>query len=135
LVLDLLKPTSGADERTADASSKEAFEERSNRFIPATEAQWFFDSWISKCYGLIAAESKSDLDRAEQTVFFNRSLGQLTAGTSRRVLGADASYVPVMAFPESYNSVVLNHTQFFVPSPITPLNWAKAAHILARTQL
>lgn len=122
--------TGGVDDRTADASSKEAFNDRASRFIPATEAQWFFDSWISKCYGILFQESKSRLDRAEQLRFFNRALGQVTANTS--VQGADGTLVPSLAFPESLNTVALHHAQFFVPSPITPLNWAKASYLLAR---
>jgi hypothetical protein len=120
------------DERTADTSSREGFETRNSRFIPATEAQWFFDSWISKCYGLFYKESNLAADRAEQIRFFNRALGQATAG---KVRGADGAYVPELAFPESYNTVALDHSQFFVPSPITPLNWAKASYLLARQEM
>ncbi len=120
------------DLTTADTSSEEAYETRNSRFIPSTEAEWFFDSWISKCYGLIQRESKSEVDRAEQVRFFNRALGQLTAGNQ---LGADGVKVPALAFPESYNTVALDHSQFYVPSPITPLNWAKASYLLARQEM
>lgn len=133
--LDLTQASGVTDERTADTSSREGFETRNSRFIPATEAQWFFDSWISKCYGLFYKESKLEADRAEQIRFFNRALGQITAGSSKKVMGADGAYVPELSFPESYNTVALHHSQFFVPSPITPLNWAKASYLLARQEM
>ncbi len=120
---------------TGDNSQREDFSARASHFIPATEAQWFFDSWISLCYGVIHSETRSESDLAEQVRFFNRALGQVTAGTSRRVLTADGSVAAPLNFPESYNTVAVNHSQFFVPSPIVPLNWAKATYLLAKQVL
>ena len=123
------------DPTTDNTSGLESFETRNSRFIPSTEAEWFFDSWVSKCFGLIYKESKDELDHAEQIRFFNRALGQITGGTKGKVLGADGAAVPELSFPESYNTVALNHSQFYIPSPVTPLNWAKASYLVARQEL
>lgn len=69
-------------------------------------------------------------------VFFNRALGQITGGsTTSRGLAADGRPVSPLALPESYNVIVSGDAQYFVPSPITPLNWAKACLMLALEEL
>ena len=64
----------------------------------------------------------------------NRAIAQLTGGTKENpMLGADGLPVQANAFPESYNTLVdlKSGEEHFVPSPITPLNWAKATLRLA----
>jgi hypothetical protein len=61
-------------------------------------------------------------------------LAQITGGTeSKPLFGADGRPVKPLSLPESYNTVVDMATgeKFFVPGPITPLNWAKASLHLA----
>jgi hypothetical protein len=64
--------------QTADASSIEAFAVREAKFIPGTEAQWFFDSWMSVVYGRMFKETKEPAYRERQIYHFNRALGQIT---------------------------------------------------------
>ena len=120
-----------------DCSSSEKFAARSESLVPGTEAQWFFDSWLSKIWGLLYAEYGQAEFLEKQSWHFNRGLAQLTegdAGTS--VQGADGKQVFAFAFPESYNVVLgKNGAKEFLPSPITPLNWAKASNLLAFEQM
>lgn len=126
--------TSGGDvdKRTDDTSSESSYLERGSKFIAGTEAQWFFDSWLSLCHGVLFKEGGAAIDRAYELEFLNRSLGQIT---SAHALNAEGNPVPSLALPESYNSLVSGNRQIFVPSPITPLNWAKASLLLALEQL
>ncbi len=121
----LAPPAAGVeDERTADFSAEEDFQRRTDRMIPGTEAQWFFDSWVSKVCGMLGM-------RDEQEKFFNRAVGQLTSGET----GADGKPVPAFALPESWNTIVEDGKKRFAPSPITPLNWAKCSLLLALDEL
>ncbi len=115
-------------EKTDDSSSASKFAARGKQFLEGTEAQWFFDSWMSIALGSVYETTKKSEYRRSQIEFLNRALGQLT-GESR--LGADGRPVPGLALPESYNTVVDKGDRFFAPSPITPLNWAKATLRLA----
>ncbi len=111
-------------EKTRDFSSEKDFFDRSRSFKKGKEAQWFFDSWFSFCLGEVYRESGDENYYDEQIYFFNRALGQITGGTLEDpVKGADGLPVPSFELPESYN-VTANG---FAPSPITPLNWAKAS--------
>ena len=74
--------------------------------------------------------------RERQLEFFNRALGQITGGTKRNPqLGADGNPVPPFSLPESYNTIIKANSQYFAPSPIVPLNWAKASLWLALEEL
>lgn len=115
-------------QKTDDTSSAGSFAARGKQFLEGTEAQWFFDSWMSLALAVVYAETKAPEHRREQIRFLNRALGQLT-GENR--LGADGRPVPALALPESYNTIVDKGDRFYVPSPITPLNWAKASLRLA----
>ncbi len=115
-------------EKTDDTSSASSFAKRGKQFLNDTEAQWFFDSWMSVAYAALLKETGRPEFRAGQLKHFNRALGQVT-GDNR--LGADGRPVPGMALPESYNTVVDGTDRFYAPSPITPLNWAKASLRLA----
>lgn len=134
-----LKPSTGSSEavsHTDDTSSDESFADRGQQFIPDTEAQWFFDSWVSVIYGQLYKEKRDEILRERQLYHFNRALAQLTGGTSKsKWLGADGKPVPALVPPESYNQLVSGDTHLFVASPITPLNWAKAGLRLALEEL
>lgn len=126
-----------ADSNTNDTSSAQSFADRGKRFLPDSEAQWFFDSWYSTAAGILFSRYHDAKYRAFQIRFLNRALAQITGGTPQKpVLGADGKPVKPMALPESYNSVVdpRTHERFFAPSPITPLNWSKASLRLALRQ-
>lgn len=129
-----LKPTDAGETNplTDDHSTEAAFTDRARQFIPGTEAQWFFDSWLSQCYGILYAQTGLEADYHRQVHHFNRALGQITAPG---MLGADGRPVPEFALPESYNTLVEGQTRRLVPSPITPLNWSKACLALSLTAL
>ena len=127
-----------ANANTDDTSSRQAFIERAKKGLTGTEAQWFFDSWLSVAYAELNARFPDPHYRAEQLKHLNRALAQVTGGTREHpVLGADGKPVPFDALPESYNTVVDPTTgaHHFVPSPITPLNWAKATLRLALSRI
>jgi hypothetical protein len=119
---------SEADSRTDDHSGADAFAARASRLIPDTEAQWFFDSWVSQCYGILYQQNGDEADYARQVIHFNRALCQLTGPDD---IAADGNSVPEFSLPESYNTLVQNGKRAFAPSPITPLNWSKACLVLA----
>ncbi len=124
------------DAHTDDTSSNESFALRGAKFIADTEAQWFFDSWLSLIYGQLYQSNKKKIYLDLEVQHLNRALAQLTGGEgSNRVLGADGKPVPSLIPPESYNQLVEGSMQRFVPSPIAPLNWAKASLMLALQQL
>jgi hypothetical protein len=110
---------------TDDTSTLEKFADRGKKFIEGSEAQWFFDSWYSTCATLIG---QSD----EGVVFFNRALSQITGDSG---LSADGHKVKAFALPESYNTLIFSKERVFAPSPITPLNWAKASLSITLAEL
>ena len=121
--------TGETDSRTDDHSTQDAFSERASRLIPDTEAEWFFDSWMSQCYGILYRTSGDEKDYHRQVAHFNRALCQITGAGD---VGADGNPVPELSLPESYNTLVeKNGDRYYAPSPITPLNWAKACMRLA----
>lgn len=126
-----------AESHTDDTSTSDAFADRGKRLIAGSEAQWFFDSWLSVAYATLATKFKDPAYRAGQVKYFNRAVAQVTGGTTEQpILGADGKPVPPHALPESYNTVVDSRgKRVFAPSPITPLNWAKATLRLAVEEL
>ncbi len=118
---------------TDDHSGEAAFASRAGRFIPGTEAQWFFDSWVSRCFGVLYQDSGEEADFKKQVLYFNRALCQITGNED---LGADGKPVASFSLPESYNTLVgADGKRRLVPSPITPLNWSKACLTLALESL
>ncbi|MCI1635257.1 hypothetical protein [Bifidobacterium sp.] len=121
-------------------------------FIEGTEAEWFFDSWYAKCCLLVAQQIESGQElsaadsaaesrylqnpqslvvalRATAVRHLNRALGQVTG---EGMISADGKVVAPNLLPESYNHIVSKQrdgstTMWSVPSPIAPLNWAKAS--------
>ncbi|GHS92598.1 hypothetical protein FACS1894139_12100 [Planctomycetales bacterium] len=113
-----------------------SYAERKRSFIPGTEAQWFFDSWFATAALIVYAETKEPADLATATRFANRAFGQLTGTVGdREVVAADGQKAPTFALPESYNHVVADGRVFVAPSPIIPLNWAKASLTLMLKEL
>lgn len=116
---------------TGDTSSDAAFRQRLSRLIPDTEAQWFFDSLCALARLHLAERTadpqlrQQDLHRA--AIHIKRALGQITGSA----LAADGRPVREWQTPESINTVVLAGRRLAFPSPITPLNWAKAGLDLA----
>ena len=129
-------PTETDQGKTGDTSSAGQFKAREKRLITGSEAQWFFDSWYSIAAGLVYQASGKRADRSLQLEHFNRALGQITGAKSGDLVrGADGARVPALSLPESYNVIVVGARRYFVPSPIVPLNWAKACLTLAELQL
>jgi hypothetical protein len=127
-------PSTAADEPTltGDSSSDAAFRARLARLLPDTEAQWFFDS-LCVLARLHLAETTADPRLRQQdlhraAVHLKRALGQITGPTAP---AADGEPVRPWQAPESINTVVLGGRSYLLPSPITPLNWAKAGLDLA----
>jgi hypothetical protein len=129
----------------------ESHKKREESFIHGTEAEWFFDSWYAKCCLIVAEEiegmagvegaegagkdappsgraAKPDALRADAVKSLNRAFGQITG---EGMLSADGKPVPPMVPPESYNHIVAPEAHEYwswpAPSPIAPLNWAKAS--------
>lgn len=97
---------------------------REEKFIEHSEAQWFFDSWMAKCYLILNSENPNQkyIDKAFEHT--NRSLGQFTGKDMYAANGAPAQ---AFALPESYNAIVWNDRYYRLPSPMLPLNWANAS--------
>jgi hypothetical protein len=127
----------------------ESHAKRESGFIEGTEAEWFFDSWYAKCALIVAKEIEDAAPRTpvgqeksrivvsddtpkilRQTALrhMNRALGQITG---EGMLSADGKEVAANLLPESYNHIVDtrpgSQQSWPVPSPIAPLNWAKAS--------
>ena len=114
--------------RTDDCSRPEDFVRRSAGRPPDSEAEWFFDSWLALTWLRRFERTKSPSDRRRAEAHVARALRQRTGPNA---LGADGKLVPAGAFPESYNVVFRDGHRHYAPSPITPLNWAKASLALA----
>jgi hypothetical protein len=128
----------------------ESHRKREESFIPGTEAEWFFDSWYAKCCLIVAkdieaagAGSAADADALRQKAVkhLNRAFGQITG---EGMYSADGKPVPPKVPPESVGHIVASDEnatagagkpEFWpAPSPIAPLNWAKAALTLALSE-
>ncbi|MDA8791825.1 glycoside hydrolase family 15 protein [Bacteriovoracaceae bacterium] len=128
-------------ELTGDASSDELFLARFKKIIPNTEAQWFFDSKISMIYSQFYQntinENLKQQAKYKAIYHYKRALGQITGSFNKQqpILAADAKEVRNFQVPESINTIVIDEKKYYVPSPITPLNWAKAGLILSGLEL
>lgn len=129
------KKSSGLTE-TGDTSSQGAFHERFKNLIPHTEAQWFFDSLIVLARlhlaSITADPVRKRLDIHLATIHLKRALGQITGDVEETpLIAADGTPVRPFLTPESINTVVIEGKPFLLPSPIVPLNWAKASLSMA----
>ena len=127
-------------ELTGDASSDDLFLRRFKSLTPNTEAQWFFDSKISMIYSQMF-QSSLDRNLKKQARYkaiyhFKRALGQITGSQKEgALLAADGKPVRNLQVPESINTVIMSGKKYYLPSPITPLNWAKASLLMAGMDL
>ncbi|MBI4865224.1 MAG: hypothetical protein HY815_33925 [Candidatus Riflebacteria bacterium] len=117
---------------TGDTSSREAFLWRLGQLTPGSEAQWFFDSLLALAR-LGLARTTDDPRLGEQdvhaaAVHLKRALGQLTGDPA---VAADGKSVRPLQPPESINTVIIDGHRYHLPSPITPLNWARAGLSMA----
>jgi len=106
-----------------DADEK-SIKKREQNFIAGTEAEWFFDSWVSLCYQKLEMKKES-------YIHLSRALGQISGANQ---MLADGSKAPENCLPESYNFIVNGENLLFaraVASPIIPLNWSKSTLTLA----
>ncbi|NPU84464.1 MAG: hypothetical protein HPY65_08230 [Syntrophaceae bacterium] len=121
---------------TEESSSRDAFLRRGENLIPGTEAQWFFDSLLSLARLQLAAMSRDgkrrERDRFLAVVHLKRALGQLTGSFGGNpVLAANGEILEPLLPPESINTLMIGGRVHWLPSPITPLNWARAALSMA----
>lgn len=145
-------PTSGAESGdtksglTDDSSSFADFMKRFSNMPPFSEAQWFFDSkqamiWLE--LAKIDGKKKDPLSvrRHENDVrmailHVKRALGQLTGPIGGRpLITADGHAAGEFLIPESINTVIVDGRSYLLPSPIVPLNWAKASLAMALKRL
>jgi len=103
------------EERTVDFSDD--MEKRDKMLKPGTEAQWcIFDPVVSVIYGKRYISSSKTEDLIQQTYYFNRSLGQITANDFSRGGGK---------CPEAY--YMEDSTKgIYVPNDHVPLAWTQA---------
>ncbi len=107
---------------TTDHSDLGAFTSRGSSLRWGDEAQWFFDSWLSAGLSRFVRASARDAYERETALrcawlALQRAVAQIT---------------PQYECPESYNVV---SEAVFTPSPICPLEWAKASLRLAFSEM
>jgi hypothetical protein len=140
----------------------ESHRKREESFIPGTEAEWFFDSWYAKCLLIVANEIANQTSsvpsrtnpsprlpadpasaaralRRDAVKHLNRAFGQITG---EGMYAADGRPVPAMAPPESVGHILAPPApsdapgeSWPAPSPIAPLNWARASLTTALGEL
>ena len=112
---------------SANSSSADNFAKRFSTLMPNTEAQWFFDSKLSWIRIELSKMSKDPaqirIDKKLAATHLKRAVGQITG---KNQISADGKAVAEMLVPESINTVVIDGKHYYLASPITPLNWAKA---------
>ncbi len=101
-----------------------SFLKREKSFIKYTEPQWFFDSWFALSSLQIYKETGDLFFYKDAVKYMNRSLSQLT---DSNMYAANTDKLESMQLPESYNFIYNGDMIIAIPSPITPLNWAKAS--------
>lgn len=130
----------GEPDLTGDASSDDLFLARFKSFMPNSEAQWFFDSKLSMIYSGLYKNSKNlrfnKIAKYKAIYHLKRAIGQITGSTNGSlILAADGKEVRDFQIPESINTIKFNNEVYYAPSPITPLNWAKASLTMAMIEL
>lgn len=121
---------------TGDASSHAVFLERFKNLMPHTEAQWFFDSLLVLARLHLASVTADPVQKRQDihlaTIHLKRALGQITGSFDGiPLIAADGTNVHAFLAPESINTVIIDGKIFLLPSPIVPLNWAKASLSMA----
>lgn len=136
---NLTKESAPTPSETGDTSGLSEFLGRLEKLPPGTEAQWFFDSKLALMRLELRkfALKRKDHQQAEQdltlaSLHIKRALGQMTGHRGDRLLvTADGRPVKDWLLPESINTVLMDGKVYLLPSPIAPLNWAKASMSLA----
>ena len=65
-------------------------------------------------------------------IHIKRALGQITGSMQNsKLMSASGEMVEDFVTPESINTIIINNQSYYLPSPITPLNWAKATLFIA----
>ena len=121
---------------TGDTSSHTAFLARFKNLMPNTEAQWFFDSLVVLARLHLASVTSDAVQKRQDihlaTIHLKRALGQLTGSfEGSSLIAADGTDVAAFLAPESINTVMIDGKTVLLPSPIVPLNWAKASLSMA----
>ncbi len=113
---------------TDDASSVEEFAKRAKGRFEDSKVQWFFDSMLAlammNLYDKYSQEFNKDKYFNKVAWHLKRALAQMTAGD---YITADGQPVNAELLPESINVIIFDEQRYYLPSPITPLNWAKAS--------
>ena len=134
------KASLGGPTATGDSSKVDDFLKRLRKFIPNSEAQWFFDSKLAIMRAKLSRMTKDRQQKAQDLalakIHFKRALGQITGEHNGvKLITADGATVKPWLLPESINTIVIDGKRSYLPSPITPLNWAKAGLIMALAEM
>lgn len=131
---DVLSPISGA--KTALYESITSWNKGYMPHRQPNDAQWFFDSCFADLYYHLSLMEKDSLGKAYYLkygdIHLKRALAQLTGPNA---FAANGAYLDALQLPESINTVFDSfYSTRPLPSPISPLNWAKAAMQMALTR-
>ncbi len=126
------KKTQNEPSLTGDSSDAASFQARENAMPAHTEAEWFFDSMLAlayiNCYQSNKLPTTQRNIKAKAAYHIKRALAQMTKSNT---LAADGALLKGELLPESINTLKIKDQKHYAPSPITPLNWAKASLALA----
>lgn len=99
------------------------------------DAQWFFDSCFADLYYHLSMMEEESLAKAYYLktgdIHLKRALAQLTGLNAYAANGAS---LEPLQLPESINTVESSGKTVSLPSPISPLSWAKASMQMALTR-
>lgn len=100
------------------------------------DAQWFFDSCFADIYYHLSMLEQAHLTKAyylkQGDIHLKRALAQLTGP---KAYAANGQPLSAFELPESINTVLDScNSTHPLPSPISPLSWAKAALQMALTR-
>lgn len=102
----------------------------------SSDAQWFFDSCFADLYYHLSMMERGVLAKAyylkQGDIHLKRALAQLTG---LNAFAANGELLDPLQLPESINIVFdFSYSTRPLPSPISPLSWAKAAMQMALTR-
>jgi len=99
------------------------------------DAQWFFDSNFAQIYYHLASLQSEPIARTyyirQGDIHLKRALGQFTGPDA---IAANGEKLKPWQLPESINTVMESSGIHPLPSPICPLNWAKAVFLMALSE-
>ncbi len=102
----------------------------------SSDAQWFFDSCFADVYYHLSMMEKEASAKAyylkQGDVHLKRALAQMTGINA---FAANGEPLDPLQLPESINTMFdFSYSTFPLPSPISPLSWAKASMQMALTR-